>query len=31
MKFGLMFANAGPFSEAENAVGLAKLAEELDL
>ena len=30
MKFGLMFANAGPFSEPENAVGIAKLAEELD-
>jgi probable F420-dependent oxidoreductase len=30
MKFGLMFANAGPFSEPENAIGLAKLAEELD-
>ncbi|HYL52674.1 MAG TPA: LLM class F420-dependent oxidoreductase [Acidimicrobiia bacterium] len=29
MKFGLMFANAGPFSEPENAVGLAKLAEDL--
>ncbi len=29
MKFGLMFANAGPLSEAENAVGLAQLVEEL--
>ena len=29
MKFGLMFANAGPFSEPANAVGLAQLAEEL--
>ena len=27
MKFGLMFANAGPFSEPENAVGLAKLVQ----
>ena len=29
MKFGLMFANAGPFSEPATAVGLAQLAEEL--
>jgi probable F420-dependent oxidoreductase len=29
MNFGLMFANAGPFSEPETAVGLAQLAEEL--
>jgi probable F420-dependent oxidoreductase len=29
MKFGLMFANAGPFAEPETAVGLAQLAEEL--
>ena len=29
MKFGLMFANGGPFSEPETAVGLAQLAEEL--
>jgi probable F420-dependent oxidoreductase len=29
MKFGLMFANAGPFSEPENAIGVAQLAEEL--
>ncbi|MDZ4826066.1 MAG: LLM class F420-dependent oxidoreductase [Actinomycetota bacterium] len=29
MKFALLFANAGPFSKPENAVGLALLAEEL--
>ncbi len=29
MKFGLMFANGGPFSEPELAVGFAQLAEEL--
>jgi probable F420-dependent oxidoreductase len=29
MKFGLMFANGGPFSEPEMAIGLAQLAEEL--
>ena len=29
MKFGLMFANAGPFAEPENAIGIAQLAEEL--
>ena len=29
VKFGLMFANGGPFSEPEIAVGLAQLAEEL--
>jgi probable F420-dependent oxidoreductase len=29
VKFGLMFANGGPFSEPETAVGLAQLAEEL--
>ncbi len=29
MKFGLMFANAGPFSEPDNAVGVAQLCEEL--
>jgi len=29
MKFGLLYANAGPFAEPENAVGLAQLAEEL--
>src|SRR6476660_6665715 len=29
MKFGLMFANGGPFSEPGLAVGLAQLAEEL--
>jgi probable F420-dependent oxidoreductase len=29
VKFGLMFANAGPFSEPATAVGLAQLAEEL--
>ena len=28
MKFGLIFANAGPFSDPDNAVGLAKIAEE---
>ncbi len=29
MKFGLGFANAGPFAEPENAIGLAQLLEEL--
>ena len=29
MKFGLMFANGGPFSEPATAVGLAQLAEEV--
>ena len=29
MKFGLMYANAGPFAEPENAIGIAQLAEEL--
>jgi probable F420-dependent oxidoreductase len=29
MKFGILFANAGPYSKPENAVGLAQLAEEL--
>lgn len=29
MKFALLFANAGPFSKPDNAVGLALLAEEL--
>jgi probable F420-dependent oxidoreductase len=29
MKFGIAFANAGPFAEPELAVGLARLAEEL--
>src|SRR4051794_4172381 len=29
MKFGLMFANAGPFAEPENAIGVAQLVEEL--
>ncbi|HEX5096305.1 MAG TPA: LLM class F420-dependent oxidoreductase [Acidimicrobiia bacterium] len=29
MKFGLMFANAGPFSKPENALGLARLCEDL--
>ena len=29
MKFALLFANVGPFSEPENAVGLARLAEDL--
>jgi probable F420-dependent oxidoreductase len=29
VKFCLMFANAGPFSKPENAVGIAQLAEEL--
>ena len=28
MKFGLIFANAGPFSDPDNAVGLARIAEE---
>ena len=28
MKFGLLFANIGPFAEPENAIGLARLAEE---
>jgi probable F420-dependent oxidoreductase len=28
MKFGLMFANAGPFAEPDNAIGIAQLAEE---
>jgi probable F420-dependent oxidoreductase len=29
MKFAILFANSGPFSKPENAVGLAQLAEEL--
>jgi probable F420-dependent oxidoreductase len=29
VKFALLFANAGPFAEPDNAVGLAHLAEEL--
>jgi len=29
VKFCLMFANAGPFSKPENAIGVAQLAEEL--
>jgi probable F420-dependent oxidoreductase len=29
VKFGLLFANAGPFSKPDNAVGLAQLAESL--
>jgi probable F420-dependent oxidoreductase len=29
MKFALLFVNVGPFSEPENAVGLARLAEDL--
>jgi probable F420-dependent oxidoreductase len=29
MRFALLFANVGPFSEPENAVGLARLAEDL--
>jgi probable F420-dependent oxidoreductase len=29
VKFGLLFANAGPFAEPDNAVGLARLAEDL--
>jgi probable F420-dependent oxidoreductase len=29
VKFGLLYVNAGPFAEPENAVGLAQLAEEL--
>jgi probable F420-dependent oxidoreductase len=29
MKVGILFANAGPYSKPENAVGLAQVAEEL--
>jgi probable F420-dependent oxidoreductase len=29
MRFALLFVNVGPFSEPENAVGLARLAEDL--
>lgn len=31
MKFGMMFANVGPFVEPDAAVGLARLAEEVGL